>query len=612
MPEIIVDQKDENQITTIEEIMTNLNNLNIIGITIEEGEIYNFSDKKIKALYNDYNDPLVITEDFEGEKLWINPKWYEDNKEKVNELIKYICENIQQKEFRLSNSIIINTEVIDSLCKNKYIENLNLAEYDRDKYVLSEEDYKKFKQSTIKKIDTQDIEESLLENFDPLIGYNYRKLISYYNYHKLQNLKDICISEDLSEEELNNFKYISPTLEIEYSSEEYITMLKIITKLKELNKTNKVVVWITETKNKKEKEQFNKWLLNNNLDYEYIFVKLGTIKYSLKEYLKFEKILYDFVKGIEHLSPFEKYIFIYNITKKYKNYQENEEDRMKARNLYEILTNEYMVCAGFSNMLGDLLNKQNIENSELSVTIDLSYDKVRNDEEIFEYPKTVEKGYHARRYVHIKDEKYGIDGFYIADPTWDNDLENDCYNYLAMTHNETSNAKRYLWTNTYNSEELLNINSIEEYYQKLNFLTSRINKENTNKELIRELINDILLELDKEYIVSLKEKYPYINEYQWPNDINDLIYEVGEYLVNHVNKEIPGEIIIEAVSNVYKNAYGYNEEEYQEKIKETIKVNKYIYEIAFPVRYKITEDGTKEVIMNSKNKFDIEYHNLSK
>lgn len=607
MPEIIIDKKEESKITTIEEIMTNLINLNITGITIEEGEIWKFSDKTVKVIYNDYNDPIVIKEElFSGKKLWINPKWYEDNKEKVNELIKYICENIKQKKFSLEKSQTINNEVIESLCKNKYIEELGLAKYDKDKYVLSEKDYQKFKKSTIKTVDTQDIEESLLENFDPLIGYNKRNLISYYDYHKLQKIDNLDIYNELKEEEINNFKYIPSKLKIKYNCEEYSTILKITRKLKELNKSNQLVIRIND------KEKFNKWILNNNIDYDNVFIELGITEYPLKEYLKFEKILYDFVKGLENLSPFEKYIYIYNVTKKYKKYQENDEDRTKARNLYEILTNEYMVCVGFSNMLGDLLNKQNIENCELSVTIDISYDKIRSDEETFGETIPVEKGYHARRYVHIKDEKYGIDGFYIADPTWDNDLENDCYNYLAMTHNETSNAKRYLWTNTYNSDELLNVNSIEEFYQKLNFLTSRINKEHTNKELIREIINDILLELDKEYIVSLKEKYPYINEYQWPNDINDLIYEVGEYLVNHVNKEISGEVIIEAVSNVYKNAYGYNEEEYQEKIKETIKVNKDRHEKAFPIRYKITEEGTKEVIMNSKNKFDIEYHNLSK
>ena len=53
MSEIIIDKKEESKITTIEEIMTNLINLNISGITIEEGEIWKFSDKTVKAIYND-------------------------------------------------------------------------------------------------------------------------------------------------------------------------------------------------------------------------------------------------------------------------------------------------------------------------------------------------------------------------------------------------------------------------------------------------------------------------------------------------------------------------------------------------------------------------------
>ena len=39
-------------------------------------------------------------------------------------------------------------------------------------------------------------------------------------------------------------------------------------------------------------------------------------------------------------SPFEKYIYAYNITKRFKEYKENDEDRTKARNIYDILFNE--------------------------------------------------------------------------------------------------------------------------------------------------------------------------------------------------------------------------------------------------------------------------------
>ena len=229
------------------------------------------------------------------------------------------------------------------------------------------------------------------------------------------------------------------------------------------------------------------------------------------------------------------------------------------------------------------------------------------DEENFEEAKAVQKGYHARRYVHIVDEKYGINGIFIADPTWDNNMEQDLYSHLVMTNKEASMARRYIWTHKSDSEELLNVNSIEEFYQKLNFIISREDNDKTIDNFIKDLIKKYLEKLDNNYINKLKEKYQYIDSYSWPEDINDLIYEVGEYVVNHVNKEISGQTIVEAVSNVYKNAYGYSEEECNIKIQEMINQNKNRYERSFPKRYKINSDGTKEVIMNEQNKFDIDY-----
>lgn len=594
------DKPNEYQFITLVQIYQQLNNLNISSIKITDGEIWNVNGNKIKFLKNDYNNPIVIEKDDICEKnyLYINPKWYEENKEQCKSLFQYICENINRKKFSIDTSEIINTNIIDSLCKNKYLEEITLAEYDEETYILSVQDYEKFKQSSLKKVNTKEVVDALKENFDPLIGYNQRKLISYYNYEKLQKESKIYISEELTKEELENLKYIPTTLEIGYDLEDYDFLRVLTTKLKELNKENKITI---DTNNK---EQFNKWILNNDIDYENININ----NYPLKEYLRLEKILYDFIKDINHLSPFEKYIYIYNITKKYKPYKENEENRTEARDLYKILMNEYMVCVGFSNMLGDLLNKQNIENIDLSTTVDISYDKVAKDEENFEEAKVVQKEYHARRYIHIVDEKYGINGFYIADPTWDNNMEQDLYNHLVMTNKEASMARRYIWTHRYkyDTEELLNVSNIEEFYEKLNFIISRKDNKKTIDYFIKKLINDYLKELDSNYINKLKEKYDYIDNYSWPEDINDLIYEIGEYIVNHVNKEILGQTIIEAVSNVYKNAYGYSEEECQIKIQEIIKQNKTRYETAFPKRYKINSNGTKEVIMNEKNKFDIE------
>ena len=375
----------------------------------------------------------------------------------------------------------------------------------------------------------------------------------------------------------------------------------------ELNKSNKIVIDI------KNKEEFNHYLLENSIMGNNIFIRSDGMGVLFKDYLRFERQLYDMIEESSSLSPFEKYIYAYNKVKNFKKYRENYEDKRSARNLYSILENKFMVCVDFSNMFGDLLNKLRIENSFFSISIDTFYDDAyRGEEDIEGISKVVSEEGHARRYVHIVDEKYGIDGFYVADPTWDNNLEHDFYNHLAMTDKEVSSTRRYLWMDKYVGKELLNVSSIEEFYQKINFLLDRGNgSEDSLMSIIKGLIG-ITCSLDCKYVEQLKEKYVFIDDYNWPSDITDLIYDLGEYVVGHVNKEISGETIMSAVRNVYKNAYGYSEEECDKKMEEVILENKERQVWFFPKRYRIDSDGNSEVIMNEKNKFDIEVSKFSK
>lgn len=282
-------------------------------------------------------------------------------------------------------------------------------------------------------------------------------------------------------------------------------------------------------------------------------------------------------------------------------------------------------------MLSDLLKKQGINNIRLSTVVDTSYDGVKKDEVVFSEEKVVEKGYHARNFVHIIDEKYGINGFYIADPTWDNDMEKDLYNYLAITNDESSKARRYLFNGLYQEnrlirdyiQELFDINNMDEYVKKIKFITNHKKTNVKLNRLLEELIKYINA-LDPQYIKELKEKYPNIenlvyslkespfpfmnnNKESLNRQAKNIIFEIGEHILSKVNKEISGYTIMEAVENVYKNAYGYEVDKLNEKMLQIIKDNKKAQESGFPTRYKINEDGSREVIMNETNKFDLEY-----
>ena len=181
-----------------------------------------------------------------------------------------------------------------------------------------------------------------------------------------------------------------------------------------------------------------------------------------------------------------------------------------------------------------------------------------------------------------------------------------------MTDKEVENARRYLWLDRYGEKELLNVSSIEEFCQKINFLLDRgKNFDNSLRGVIKGIIN-IIYFLDCKYIEGIKGKYTFIDDGNWPSDITDFIYDLGEYVVGHVNKEIYGETIMSAVRNVYKNAYGYSEEECDKRIEEIIFENKARQEKFFPKRYRIDSDGNSEVIMNEKNKFDIDLNKFKK
>lgn len=133
-------------------------------------------------------------------------------------------------------------------------------------------------------------------------------------------------------------------------------------------------------------------------------------KLSLHDYIRSHR----FYQGTADLvnrfdfSPLEKYIYSYYLTcifKKYRFYRDDEnidtEYHQLSRDKYYIIYGDYIVCAGYVNYLNNLLNMVGIRSEFLTI----------------EPPETQER--HARNITHLVDSKYGIDGVYIGDPTFD-------------------------------------------------------------------------------------------------------------------------------------------------------------------------------------------------
>ena len=598
--------------------LENLNSLiteNIENICICDNEIVSFNDRKLVNEITDSLHPLVLKKTLfkDGYTLTINSKWYLENNQLVDKLVENIISNSINSKISIDSSVFITDSVIDCLCSNKNLEDVSLCRFkSEDPFVLNIDSYKKFKSSDIKCVYTTGVSDELKDNFDSIIGYNATKsLIGYNIYSDLVSGKKIYI-DSIKDEELENFKYLSNDTVIQLNDD--IDFIKVINYFKSVGKNSKVII------NVEDKNKFNEQYLDIDFGYNNLEIITKSIFDAIPFdfYKRSEKILLDMIEPCKNLSPFEKYIYIYNTVKQFKKYKEvDNEDKMHSRDLYEILYNEYMVCVGFSTLFGDLLDKVGIENKDLGIDIDLSYDSVKDSTQEIEISEdSVKHGGHDRRYVHIVDPKYGIDGFYVSDPTWDNNRNMDLYNHIAMTDREVTTGDRYVFVS--NENEIFDISSKEEYYEKLNFIIGRpnsIGQYPNKKRLLIDIVGSIK-KVDNNFYNELIKEYPSLGN--WDN-YDKLLYnsdadkyyhpifeKIGDYLLDHVNKEISAETLFAAVTNVYKKAYDFSDEEISKMIPKIINDNKEMQELVFPTRYKIGKDGLKEMFMNEENKFDID------
>lgn len=413
----------------------------------------------------------------------------------------------------------------------------------------------------------------------------------------------------MTNQEIEYLKFISDNKPIILCDECIFQTDKVCKRLCLLNKHNQVIV---EVNNKK---IFNNYLFNNNLlnsisSYDSLFVKYESMTIDIKKCLEFEQMLYNMVKPAMHLSPFEKFLYAYNIVKHYKKYNENTQNPEDSRNIYKILDNEYIVCFGFSIFLGDLLDKLDISNYNLDILVDVSYDEIKpGEEEITPKEKNIQYEAHSRRYVYLVDKKYGIDGFFNSDATWDNSLDKDLYNFAVMTDEEVTMARRYIKISTTSIQELFNIHNLEEFYFKVNFLLQHQDDKLTAiYSDVRKIAFDIierLTILDNQFIYSLKKLYPYIdsNVNNYPDNVDDLLERLGKYIIKRVNKEVSGETIIQAVENLYRELYIFPEERIDIELEKIISDNRERQIKCFPPRHRYYVDGRVEKDSNWHNKF---------
>ena len=588
-------------LTNIEELLKYIKDNNTSNLTIHE--TYNpknqqkcifdrwASRRKISLTYTDKEHPITIInlEDVEHNIL-INPEFFNQHKDILKEETKKI---ILEKLKETTNKIhipdfIIDNEIINILCNNNNLSKTNIYIDNIINLTLTKEQINKFKQSH-------------LEVFHNRKKISTKYLINNYTIKDLQAQDSLSFDKFPNIKKINNFIYINENCIIDFSKAsddydelKYLSNLnKIFKILNEHNRTYNIKISIN---NRELLKQSN--ILNyNNIN---LTITNDLYDYQKEEYLKEEEQLDKLIEPIKNanLSPYEKYIAVYNIVKNFKPYKENENNLVTSRYLRYILNNEYIVCVGYSTLLTTLLDKVGIPSMKISVGVDTSYDSGFTKED---KPTNIEG--HTRNIIKIDDDKYNIHGIFVADSTWDNDLEKDLYNNSAMTFNRKKEAKR-LEQLTYD-DLLLDFNNLKEFKEKINFYLRRNIKKSlstkTYQEKLIEAYQNIYKEITERLSILDYDKYKELqNKYQTiindkiigyhidKNSIkeideifSDFLTEYASYILPLTNKKIDDNTVLTAIMSV-KETLRKNEINDLEQIEKTYKQRE---EKAFPYIY---------------------------
>ena len=449
-------------------------------------------------------------------------------------------------------------------------------------------------------------------NYRYNLNTNDKEFINEYISKKLEQFR---IDTDITNEELKELINIKDNrqIRIDYPIDKDINeriylneLIRIFNILNNHKKTYNIEIKI------KNRELLNK---SNLLNYQNINLTIYNDyhTYTKEEYLSEEKQLDNLISSIKNanLSPYEKYLAVYNIVKQFKPYKENHEDKDKSRYLKYILNNEYIVCVGYSKLLTTLLNKLNIQSMEITADIDSS---IYNDN-LENIPTKLEG--HQRNIVKIDDDKYNIHGIYIVDPTWDNNMNKDLYNNSTSTFDKRKEYKKL--EKLTNEDLLLDFHNFNEFLEKINYYLKKsiykkdkffINDEHILVRIIKayyeiyEDIMNLLYNLDYSKYQELYNKYN--NQildteniyreirYNQNNDISikeiedifsNFLTDYATYIIPLSNQNINLETTLICASNIKKEIDKYNEEELKHWTNQTLDDNIEQQTKSFPYKY---------------------------
>ena len=380
--------------------------------------------------------------------------------------------------------------------------------------------------------------------------------------HFVEIEEDIKIINDYLDDKIdikNNIEYISIDLDEEkddydydYDYESFNIIRNYIDNNMVFFKDKKIVIHGIHKINEEQIKISNEFF--GNYDNIYYIIEGNSMPISNDDYRKTVQELTKTLANVKEkqLSPLENLMYLYDIirNRKYKEV-ENLEEANKSRDITSVLTGEYIVCVGFTELFDYFAKKLGFRT--------------------YQYLLTGKKESHVRNLIYVNDPKYDVDGIYFFDVTWD-----------AKKKDNNEFLYRY--------KHFMKTKSEMETYDACRFEVNE--KFNIDAEIINEL-----------------KKYPYLDFLDMESIKKDLLVIVGnlskllkkDNQLDNIWLLSKGQLPAENIISLF--------EEYLEKSNKPFELDKFC-ELLYNVRkiqnqenpkmYPFSNDVIKEITINSK------------
>ena len=350
-------------------------------------------------------------------------------------------------DLRILSTQLINDEVIDAIVSNQSLVFIQLG-CEEDPYTLTRKVFDRLNSSeSLFSIDTSFVQGEYTTGEMNYLPFFQKIVVEKYTIEDLLTEKVFTFYQSISEYELDYMKkYLSKGVNVNFRYGDYANIIKVICGL-----NGKRIQFSLEKYDN---------LSFYTKEFEQLLIQGENISFlqeiDFQQFVKMDLLLELMVKDIKdsNLSPYEKYLGVYEIATHFKEYLENDADRKEARELEYLLFNDFYVCYGVNELMRALLDKVGIKAYNVKVEFYKEKGKINSQEQEqldkqLLYVKLGNKdfysnllaknsnvAYHSRLLVKLHDPKYEIDGIFIADPTWDMSLDYHLFGHSLLTFYE--------------------------------------------------------------------------------------------------------------------------------------------------------------------------------